>query len=203
MPRVTQAHREARRRQILDAARLCFIRNGFHATSMQDILGESGLSAGAVYGYFSGKDEIIAAIAAYALDDLARAFEEALPSGEPRSLPETLDRLLATVERLHAEQDVARLVLTVWGESLRAPALAAVGVEMFGRLRELLSRSVAEQQARGLLPPELSPEGAAAVLMGTVQGFVLQTALLPDAAPDAFRAQLRALLTDRSGLPQT
>jgi AcrR family transcriptional regulator len=35
---------------------------GFHATSMQDLLREANLSAGAVYRYFKSKDEIIAAI---------------------------------------------------------------------------------------------------------------------------------------------
>ena len=54
MPKVSDAHRAARRRQILDAARRRFVRNGFHATSMQDIFAEAGLSAGAVYRYFPG-----------------------------------------------------------------------------------------------------------------------------------------------------
>ncbi len=49
MPRVTLEHTAARRIQILEAARVCFIRDGFHATSMQDIQRESGLSAGAIY----------------------------------------------------------------------------------------------------------------------------------------------------------
>ncbi|HET6921453.1 MAG TPA: TetR family transcriptional regulator, partial [Jiangellaceae bacterium] len=44
VPRVSDAHRELRREQILDAARRKFARNGFHQTSMQDILGEAQLS---------------------------------------------------------------------------------------------------------------------------------------------------------------
>src|ERR1700685_4704206 len=69
-PRITQEHLDARRRQILDAARRRFIKNGFHATSMQDVLTEADLSAGAVYRYFRGKEDIIAAIADEALAEL-------------------------------------------------------------------------------------------------------------------------------------
>jgi len=48
MPRVSEAHLAARRQQILDAAQIRFIRNGFHQTSMQDVIAEAGLSVGAV-----------------------------------------------------------------------------------------------------------------------------------------------------------
>ena len=61
MPKVTEAHMEARRRQILEAASACFSRQGFHQTSMQDICREAGLSPGAVYRYYSTKEDIIAA----------------------------------------------------------------------------------------------------------------------------------------------
>ena len=59
MPKVTAEHRAARRQQILEAAWITFARNGFHATSMADIIAESGLSAGAVYGYFRNKEDLI------------------------------------------------------------------------------------------------------------------------------------------------
>jgi AcrR family transcriptional regulator len=45
MPRVSQQYRDSRREQILAAARRCFLRDGFHETSMQDLFAESGLSA--------------------------------------------------------------------------------------------------------------------------------------------------------------
>jgi TetR/AcrR family transcriptional regulator, transcriptional repressor of aconitase len=63
MPKVTHEYRDARRDQILSAARRCFLRNGFHATSVQDLVAESGLSSGAVYRYFASKDDVIIAIA--------------------------------------------------------------------------------------------------------------------------------------------
>src|SRR5260370_17005717 len=85
MPRVPQSHRDARRRQILDGALRCFTRKGFHTSSMQDVLQEIGLSAGAVYRYFTGKEEIIQAIADEILTDFAARMtahaeqDEALP----------------------------------------------------------------------------------------------------------------------------
>ena len=63
MPKVSQQYRDARRDQILNAARRCFLRDGFHATSMQDLFAEAGLSSGAVYRYFASKDDVIIAIA--------------------------------------------------------------------------------------------------------------------------------------------
>src|SRR6516165_10545869 len=63
VPKVSQQYRDARRDQILDAARRCFLRDGFHATSMQDLFAEASLSSGAVYSYFTSKDDVIVAIA--------------------------------------------------------------------------------------------------------------------------------------------
>src|SRR6185437_10238200 len=40
MPKVTAEYRDARRTHLLDAARRCFVRDGFHATSMADVCRE-------------------------------------------------------------------------------------------------------------------------------------------------------------------
>src|SRR3954447_17207008 len=63
MPKVSEAHLESRRRQIIEAAIKCFSHEGFHRATMQDIVREAGLSSGAIYRYFSSKEEIIEAIA--------------------------------------------------------------------------------------------------------------------------------------------
>lgn len=62
MPRLKPDTQRARREHILDAAERCFARAGFHATTMQDICREAAVSAGALYGYFSSKEALIAGL---------------------------------------------------------------------------------------------------------------------------------------------
>src|SRR5919106_2113590 len=83
MPRVSQEHRDQRREQILRAAMACMAREGFHRTSMAMIIAESGLSAGAIYGYFKSKNQIIAAIAEHAVSHVRAAFVPFLESPDP------------------------------------------------------------------------------------------------------------------------
>jgi len=78
MPRVTEQHRAARRSEILAAACRCFARDGFHATSIADIISESGLSAGSVYLYFESKNEIIAAVVEMTLSTADELFAQLL-----------------------------------------------------------------------------------------------------------------------------
>src|ERR1700759_5673468 len=89
MPKISQARRDARQQQILDAALACFSENGFHQTGMADIVRRSGMSHGAVYVYFSSKDDIIEALA----DD--RHQSEAL-------LNSVVDQAKDPIEGLHA-----------------------------------------------------------------------------------------------------
>src|SRR3954454_19881942 len=49
-----------RRTRILDPAERCFVRSGFHRTTMQDVAAEAGMSQGNVYRYFPSKDAIVA-----------------------------------------------------------------------------------------------------------------------------------------------
>src|SRR5437764_14430124 len=81
MPRVSDEHLDARRRQIIDAAIVCFARDGFHRATMQDVCREAHLSAGAIYRYFSSKDAIIEAIADARHAREAEFMERALSEG--------------------------------------------------------------------------------------------------------------------------
>jgi AcrR family transcriptional regulator len=201
MPRVSQAHLDARRRQILDAARRCFLRNGFHATSMQDVLAEAGLSAGAVYRYFRGKDEIIAAIAEEAVSEVAGALDGAFDADDPPPLDEALGAAFLAIRRVDADQGFARLALQVWAEAVRSPALNETLRGEFRRVRGSLTQLVRAYQSRGLMAADTPPEQVAQVLIGLLPGFVFQHALIGDVDPAAFRAGLRTLLTSQLAEP--
>jgi AcrR family transcriptional regulator len=194
MARMPQEHLEARRRQILDAARRCFIRNGFHTTSMQDVLAEAELSVGAVYRYFKGKDDIIAAIAAEALAEVAASFDTR-DADEPPRLDDIVD-LVLQVEKppLAGSPESARLLVQIWSEALRSPELAAQLTDVMVATCRVLGSLVAQHQERGLLPGDVPAEQVAAVLIALVDGFMVQRAVYGDADAVAFRNGLHALM---------
>lgn len=197
MPKVSPAHREARRRQILDAARTCFARRGFHQTTMQDICRTSELSPGAVYRYFPSKDDIIEALCDDHAGDMAALFAELTARD---SWWEMLGYLEADIRPLlvgdNPYKDVA-LDIEVWGEALRNPRAGAVVLRTLAMQRRLVAQMVCHARARGDLSPDTEPDAVARAAVAVLSGLMLQHALEPgaDLAPalSAARAMLAAL----------
>ncbi|MFQ5614306.1 MAG: TetR family transcriptional regulator [Anaerolineae bacterium] len=54
--------KEDRREQILRAAIACFSRKGYHLTTMDDIVAESGLSKGSLYWHYKNKKDLLLSI---------------------------------------------------------------------------------------------------------------------------------------------
>jgi AcrR family transcriptional regulator len=199
MARVSQEHLDARRRQILDGAARCFARNGFHATSMQDILREADLSAGAVYRYFRSKEELITAIAEEAFTGIRGAFEEAART----TPPPTPDVLLGRVLRRMLEEQVpggdrqafARLIVQVWTETLRNEQLAATLQEGYDGMRQVWAKLVDAYRDNGLMGADVPADHVARTLIATAQGFIAQQALFGDVQVDVLEDGLRALMS--------
>jgi AcrR family transcriptional regulator len=203
MPKVTEEHVEARRRQILSAALRCFAREGFHRTTMQDIFREADLSPGAVYSYFKGKDELIGAIIGELMGFLAETaaiFRDPLPEGRLRrpgeALAEVVERFrdfdLGTVE------ERARIFPHLVGEQQRNPQLNAAVQAGIGHLRggfEALARAA---QERGELDPALDPHDFARLPVALLHGLLIQLGIYGDAFDiDAYVRAASTLLDPR------
>jgi TetR/AcrR family transcriptional regulator, transcriptional repressor of aconitase len=78
VPKVSSAHREKRRRQILDGARKAFSRHGYEAATVPRLEKAIGLSRGAIFSYFPSKWDLFYALAE---EDQARAGEIWLEEG--------------------------------------------------------------------------------------------------------------------------
>ena len=63
MPKVTEAHREVRRRQIVDGARRAFAERGYAGATVEVLEREIGLSRGAIFSYFASKLDLFVALA--------------------------------------------------------------------------------------------------------------------------------------------
>lgn len=197
MPKVTEEHRLARRQQIVEAARGCVVEQGFHKTTMADVIRASGLSAGAVYGYFKSKDELVAAIADDAVGTVDQLFGSLLDRPGPLSLPQVVKILLDHITRMAnlPGGDVTRVAVQAWAEAVHNPVIAGIVREKYTRVRGHFTDAVRRAQADGTVDPDTDPEHIAQVLFGSMQGFVLQRLLLGDVTTETYTAGLAALMT--------
>jgi AcrR family transcriptional regulator len=194
MPKISPSRRESRRRDILEAALACFAENGFHQTGMADIVQRSGMSHGAVYGYFASKDDIIEALA----DD--RRQTEMILNAAARQADDPIEALRALV-RAYARSllDPAgalrrRVGVHGWAEALRSTRVHARVVEGIDIPRALIAERVELAQRRGSLPKDLSADAIARSLIALFQGFVLQVAWGEDIDVDSCVAVVDRML---------
>lgn len=176
MPKVSQDHLDARRQQILDAAVRCFAARGIHPTTMQHIVRESGLSAGAIYSYFSSKDEIVRAIADARHLWERRLIRDAVSEKDAGSSLHGLVHALFLALTDDEENERRRVGIEMWAEALHNPGVLEITREGVDEPLRMLTRWIAAAQARGELAPHLDARSLARVGVALFQGFILQKA---------------------------
>lgn len=193
MPKVSEDHRAGRRRQIAGAALRCFSRKGFEGTSMSDIIAESGLSAGAIYLHYANKQDLVAAV----IGEVVAARSVDLAELSARTpLPPPVEVLRTFLDEMTGEAGGAPMLVQVWAIAAREPSLAQVVMGVVGELRGLyVQYFTAWFAAHGLAVTDAAAraEAIAPAVIGLCQGYILQTALLPDFDPDRYLAAVAHL----------
>ncbi|SDN17145.1 TetR/AcrR family transcriptional regulator [Actinacidiphila guanduensis] len=185
MPKVSQAHLDARRQQILDAARARFAGHGFAHTSMADIVAESGLSIGAIYRYFTSKEEIVVGVCEQAGGAL------------PQSLTaETVSGFLEHVRAMAREKGHARLVAQIYAEAALSPSLATVVRQQLAAQRAAVAALVPDHR-RG------DAEQIAEAFVALCSSYSQQLAIRGDVDPAPFTAALMAIVEGQPAPPES
>lgn len=175
MPRVSAAHEQEVRDRILVAAARVFSEKGYHSSTIADVVRESGLSVGAIYGHFAGKDELIRLtcdqIAARGLDELAERLAPATTTGERLAIAIRL--FVETIDEYDGAPGQITLV-QAWAEAEREPGvremLAARRERLVGAGRFLISQGMAS----GELPAWLDVDAVTRGFLGLLDGLLLQ-----------------------------
>ena len=182
MPKMSDAHLEARRQQILDAAEACFSREGFHQTSMQAICREAELSPGAVYRYFSSKEDIIAACC-QACQQAHWNFIESLMAGDNSAIG-MLDQLVDEGFGILADPgalDQLLMIIQLWAEAQRSPRIRDAYRETHQKTwQEAFTRILVQGQESGEIDPELDAESMARILNSAWCGLLVQKSIDPE-----------------------
>ena len=175
MPRVTAAHEQEVRERIVLAALRVFGERGFHGATIADVVRESGLSVGAIYTYFKGKDDLFLATCDLASGLGLGELAARLPAGT--TVAEKLAIAIAfyfdaaegkTIE----EPGNADLLVQTWGQA-DEPATR----EMLRRRRGQLAMAgeflLQEGIARGELPRWMDTGAVARAYIALLDGMLL------------------------------
>jgi TetR/AcrR family transcriptional repressor of nem operon len=175
----------ATRDQILDAASRLIHLRGYHCTSLDDVLRESGVGKGNFYYHFKSKEDLGYAIIDRAVERfLERTLEPAL--GDPEGDP--LDQVQAFLDRMVAIQRERNCVggcpvgnlaseLSDVHEGFRQ-RLAGIFDQWRARIAEALRRG----QERGRLGRELEPAAVAHFMVAALEGAILMAKVTRDVA---------------------
>jgi TetR/AcrR family transcriptional repressor of uid operon len=186
---------EAERRQrILEAAERAFVRHGFHATTMQHVAEEIGMSAGNLYRYFPSKEAIVEGLCAVDQAGRARAFAELMAHND--NIMEAISAGLRE-HVLARPAEKARMIVEIWAEAGRNSRVAeitrAIDADVLGGLERLMDAA----KAAGVASPALDSRFGARFFFTFVAGLFKRIAIEPDFDRDAETAMavgvLRAL----------
>jgi AcrR family transcriptional regulator len=180
MKRLAEQRQSDRRDEILSAAQRCFVRAGFHQTSMQEICAEAGMSAGNLYRYFPSKEAIIAGIAERDRSEVAQDFARA-------DLSQGLFAVLEAMAHHHFSVrsiEQVKLCTEVMSEARRHPEIARISASFDADVRKWLTDMFKAAAERGDISRDAAVEDAVDMMMIIADGVWWRRALDPD-----FRAE--------------
>jgi AcrR family transcriptional regulator len=181
VPKLKPQEVEQRRREIIEAARVCFLRNGFHQTTTDEICREAAITPGGLYHYFGSKEEIISAViedAAHTTVQDLRATAEA--SGDVRTAVQALASLFFQWIRDPQLDNVTRLDMEIWAETLRNEKLAEITRGSRALRRQWLESLIRGAIQEGVYTKEVDPRGLANLIMSIFDGLRLGRLLWRD-----------------------
>lgn len=169
MAKVTQQHVDARRDAILRSAAQLFARKGISGATMQEIANEADLSAGAIYHYYSSKEELLRAV----FED-ATTRNEQLFQGIAQKATSPLDALAQIGRWVWVEQDDRDDLICQIQMALRAAQDPEdLGVDLTQTreaLRGMLEDLIRQAQDAGEINRDIDARHLAVILQTTTMG---------------------------------
>ncbi|ALV47268.1 hypothetical protein MB46_18995 [Arthrobacter alpinus] len=181
--------------RIEQAALECAHRKGLAVMSMADIIAESGLSAGAIYGYYKGKDEILAALATRLVGGRVAILDQ---MAERVPVPHPAEALLEFMDSVSGPMRDGGLVVQIWGLSSHSESIGAIARDSYDQMVEHLAGYLAawyrETQS---LDAEAGMRAATAILpavLALMQGWLFKVPMAGTRDDEAYLAAVAALL---------
>jgi len=175
----------ATRDQILDAAARLIHLQGYHCTSLDDVLRESGVGKGNFYYHFKSKEELGYAILDQIIASfLERTLEPCFADPEGRALVQIRCLLDRVLEAQRARNCVGGCALGNLASELSDvhEGFRARLASVFAAWRERITLALRLAQHRGAVDGQCRPEAVADFIVASLEGAILLTKLTKDIA---------------------
>jgi TetR/AcrR family transcriptional repressor of uid operon len=190
-----EADRHAR---IFEAAERAFVREGFQGASMQAIAAEAKMSAGNLYRYFPSKEAIVSGLVAR---DQATIAQEFRSMAQAEDIFAVLGRMLRR-HLVDAPIERHRLIITIWAEMARNPAIREHCGGVDNEVRQHLVSLVERARRSGIAAADIDPDFVVRLMATVVSGLFKRRATEPGfdgeaelaLALGAFRAAFEGVL---------
>ena len=166
-----ERYREVLRREILDAAREAFVRDGYEGVSMRQLAERIGCSHGNLYRHFKDKEALFDCLVEESFDRLADGMKRLIESDRGRDPVE----LVRTMGRAYVEFGLANPSIYEFAFLLRRPGQSAGKPHVaYQRLRSLVQRCLDEKRFR-----RVDVDAASQALWAAVHGITSLLILRP------------------------
>jgi TetR/AcrR family transcriptional regulator, repressor for uid operon len=177
MRKIDPIKQAAKRQQIVEAAIVCFAKQGFHATSTAQICAQAGMSPGNLFHYFATKDSIIHAIAELDRNETALALMEIADAPD---VIVGLQTLAKNVLLAASDPSYAAISIEIAAEATRNPTIASLFAANDAAARASLLALLERGVTLGQVDAGLDLAQMASWLIALLEGGVGRAALEED-----------------------
>jgi len=162
---------EERKAQIFQAALTCFSRKGYHQTTMDDIVAESGLSKGALYWYFESKKELFLSLFQEVMGQFSQTWESIV-----NKKASATDKLLSSLALFRTEfkefVPFFGVLMEAWALTIHDEDVENLTRELYEPYLDIMTRIVEEGITSGEFRV-VSSQATALVVMTLFDGITL------------------------------
>ncbi|MGH2632770.1 MAG: TetR/AcrR family transcriptional regulator [Tepidiformaceae bacterium] len=203
MSKVSQAHLNARRDSIINAACRAFSEKGVETTTMAEVAAMAGISPGAIYRYFDNKEALATACLGESADAILNQWVQN-PETSDNPAAELGELARMTFALLNEPSERANTILTMERMLTLLRDEDEGGLDDFRQeflkvTSGIQSRLILARQA-GQFPAGLDPNAVAGMLFSLYWGARITRAFLPDADTDAQVDAAGKLIWDRESV---
>lgn len=172
MPKLKPEELEARRLEIIEAARTCFLRSGFHQTTTDEICHEASITPGGLYHYFDSKDELIAAVIERSAQNATERMRDLIKEAQDaESAFRQVGDFFSSIMQDADLDNATRLEIEIWAESLKSDKLAKTGRLAWKLRQDWLEALVQRGVDDGVYDAEVvDPKALASLLLAIYLG---------------------------------